>query len=89
MYLLILFISLKMLKLSSSGLILVNTESGSFSSAFCLSISSLRFLSTWLNLLQVYIYESKDETFSLKHCIEFAYVLLQTHLLLILILSVF
>ena len=45
MSLYILFISLKMLKIFSSGLILINTQLSSFSSAFYLSISSLRFLS--------------------------------------------
>ena len=45
----ILFISLKMLKFFSSGLIQINTQSSSFSSAFCLSISLLRFLSACPN----------------------------------------
>ena len=49
MCLCILFISLKMLKFPSSGLILINIQSSSFSSAFCLSISLLRFPSTFPN----------------------------------------
>ena len=89
MCLCILFISLKMLKFSSSGLILINTQLSSFSSVFCLSISLLRFLSAFLIhqlQLQVCVYENKDQLYRLKHCIEFAYLLLQIHLLLILIL---
>ena len=49
MCLCILFISLKMLKFSSSGLILINKQSSSFSSTFCLSISLLRFVSAYPN----------------------------------------
>ena len=49
MCLCILFISLKMLKFFSSGLILINAQLSSFSSAFCLSISLLRFLSACPN----------------------------------------
>ena len=83
MCLCILFISLKMLKFFSSGLILINKQSSSFSSAFCLSVSLLRFLlacpNSLIHQLQVYVYESKDQPFSLKYCIEFAYLLLQIH----------
>ena len=45
----ILFFSLKMLNFFSSGLILINTQSSSFSRASCLSISLLRFLSACPN----------------------------------------
>ena len=45
----ILFISLKMLKSFSWGLILLNTHLTSLSNLFCLSISLLRFLSTYPN----------------------------------------
>ena len=51
MCLCILFISLEMLKFSSSGLILINTQSSSFFTVFCISISLLRFLSACLNSL--------------------------------------
>ena len=82
----ILFFSLKMLNFFSSGLILINTQSSSFSSAFCLSISLLRFLSACPNSSASIA--SKDQSYNIKHCIEFAYLLLQMTLLLILILLV-
>ena len=88
MCLCILSISLKMLKSFSSGLILINTQLSSFSNAFCLSVSSLIFLSDvqiHQFQLKIYIHENKDQPCSLKHYIEFVYFLLQTHLLLILL----
>ena len=45
----ILFIALKISKIYSSGLILVNTQQSSFSIAFCVSISWLIFLLLWAN----------------------------------------
>ena len=51
MCLCILFISLKMLKYFSSGLILLNTKLSSLSNAFCLYISQAIFLSWWANSL--------------------------------------
>ena len=49
MCLCILFISLKMLKSGSSGLILINTQLSSLFNALCLSISLLTFLSACPN----------------------------------------
>ena len=77
-----LFISLKILKFPASGLILINAQSSSFFSAFCFSISLPRFLQHVLIhqlQLQVCAYASKYQSCSLKHCIEFAYFLLQMH----------
>ena len=51
MCLCILFISLKMLKYFSSGLILLNTKLSSLSNAFCLYISQAIFLPWWANSL--------------------------------------
>ena len=68
-----------MLKFSSLVLILINTQSSSFSIAFCLSISLLRLLSTCPNSSI-----SVDQSCSLKQCIEFGCLLLQMHLLLFL-----
>ena len=62
------FILLKILKSSSSGLILINVQPSYFSNAF------------------VFVFQ--DKFYTPRHCIEFAYFLLQMHPLLILILTV-
>ena len=49
MSLCILFISLKMFEFFPSGVILISAQTSSFSSAFCLSISLLKFLSACPN----------------------------------------
>ena len=90
MCLCVLLIYLKMLEFFPSGLVLIYTQSSSFSSAFCLSISLLRFLPACPNSSTsiASLCLCKDQSCRLKSYIEFAYLLLQMHLLLILILFV-
>ena len=80
-----------MSKFGASGSILINTQLSSLSSAlftlnFIINIS----ISMHKHQLQlhVYSYENKDQSYSLKHYIVFAYLLLQMHLLLNLLLFV-
>ena len=82
----ILFISLKMLKSTASGLILIKTQSISLSNGCCLCISWSIFLSLCPNTSTSI--ENKYQFYNLKHCILFAYFLLQMHLLLRLLLFV-
>ena len=74
MWLCILFISLKMLKFFSSGIILVKTQSSYFSSAFSCQHVLIHQLQS-----QVCVYESKDQFCRMKDSIEFAYILLWMH----------
>ena len=80
------FMVLKVLNFSSSGLILINSQPNSFSNPFC----QYFFLYNPFHqfLLLIYSHKNKDQFYSLKHCIEFAYFLLQMHTLLILVLIV-
>ena len=67
-----------------SGLVLINLQPSSFLITFCLFISWSIFL--WLcpnssTLLQTCNRKSKDQLCNLKRCIQFAYLLLQMHIL--------
>ena len=85
------FTALKILTFSTSRLILINSQK-----AFLLLSLVFLILGQYFYpydplhqlLLQVYSHENKDQFYSLKHFIEFAYLLLQIHTLLILILIV-
>ena len=85
MYLNILFMSLKTLNFSLSGLILINLQPSFFSNIFCLSISQPNLYPhdyTHQSPLQVYNHENKYQFHILKLCNEFVYSLHQMHCLL-------
>ena len=68
------FMALKVLKFSSSGLILINTLPSSFSIAFCLCISYFYYYNLIHQLLLlIYTHENKDHFCSIGRCIELAY----------------
>ena len=83
--------ALKTWKSFLSGLILINLQPSSCFIAFCLFISLSIFsllcpLSS--TLLQAYSHENTSQSYNLKHCLEFAYFLLQMNLLFLLSLNV-
>ena len=80
------FMALKILKISSSGLILINSQPIYLSNPFCLCLYLCLYDPFHQLPLLIFIHENKDQFYSLRHCIEFVYFLVQMHPLLILIL---